>query len=190
MWRRPDHTAIGESPAAGVPGDCPDVILVGPPGAGKSTLAARLAERLGFVRLSPGEILRQVADQGSPIGRRVRDVIAEGALVSDDVVEEVVRRRLEAIPQEQHVILDGYPRTAAQAESLRRLFAESGRLRRRPVVLRLDVSPAAVLERLRRRRDIEGRSDDRDDAIGRRLQTYDAEVAQVVDPLARWSDVR
>jgi GTP-binding protein EngB required for normal cell division len=68
MQRLPDHTAIGEGPAAGVPGGCPEVILVGPPEAGKSTLAARLAERLGFASLSPGELLRRVADHGSASG--------------------------------------------------------------------------------------------------------------------------
>jgi hypothetical protein len=70
-------------------------------GSGESTLAVRLAERLGFTRLTPGELLRRGADQGSAIGRRVRDVISKGALVPDDVAEEIVRRRLETMPRDQ-----------------------------------------------------------------------------------------
>ena len=67
MQRLPDHTAFAE-PRAGVPGGCPDVILLGPPEAGKRTLAARIAERLGFASLSPGEVLRRVADHGAAPG--------------------------------------------------------------------------------------------------------------------------
>ena len=165
----------------------PDLIIIGPPGSGKSTLAARLAERLGFVHLNPGTLLRQIAAEDSATGQQVRDVMANGALVPDEVTDELVRRRLMAIPPERGVILDGYPRNAAQAEALRRVLAESGRPR--PLVLRLDVPRNRLLDRLRRRRDVEGRGDDTDDVVRRRLQIYDAEAARVIDAVADWADV-
>ena len=95
----------------------PDLIVIGPPGSGKSTLAGRLAEQLGFVHLNPGTLLRQIAAEDSATAEQVRDLMANGALVPDEVTDELVRRRLMAIPPDQGVILDGYPRNAAQAES-------------------------------------------------------------------------
>ncbi len=167
----------------------PDLIIIGPPGSGKSTLAGRLAEQLGFVHLNPGTLLRQIAAEDAATGQQVRDLMANGALVPDEVTDELVRQRLMAIPPEQGVILDGYPRNAAQAEALHRVLAESGRLRPRPLVLRLDAPRGGLLDRLRRRRDVEGRGDDTDDVVRRRLQIYDAEAARVIDAVADWADV-
>ena len=167
----------------------PDVIIVGPPGSGKSTLAGRLAEQLAFVQISLSTLLRQIAAEDSATGRQIRDAIASGALVPDEVIEDILRERLMAIPPDQGVILDGYPRTGAQAQALRRLLGESGRLRPRPVVLRLDVPRGGLLDRLRRRRDVEGRGDDTDDVVRRRLQIHDAEAARVIDAVSDWADV-
>jgi adenylate kinase len=167
----------------------PDLIIIGPPGSGKSTLAGRLADKLGFVHLNPGTLLRRIAAEDSTTGQQVRSLMADGALVPDDVIDELVRQRLSAVPPEQGLILDGYPRTAAQAETLRRFLAESGRLRRRPLALRLDVRRDRLLERLRRRREAEGRGDDADDVARRRLQIYDAEAARILDAVAGWADV-
>jgi len=167
----------------------PALILIGPPGSGKSTLAARLAERLGLVHLSPGTQFREMAAKDSAIGRQIRDAIAEGALVPDEVTDEIVRKELNAVSPEKGVALDGYPRDAAQAESLRRLLAESGRLRPRPVVLQFDVPAHELLQRLRRRRDAEGRRDDTDAVIAGRLQAYNAEDARVVDAISDWADI-
>jgi adenylate kinase len=167
----------------------PDLIMVGPPGAGKSTLACRLAADLGFARLSPGTLMRRLATEDSAVGRHIRDILADGGLVPDEVVDEVVRRRLSDMPPEQGVIMDGYPRTAAQAETLRRLFAETGRLRRRPLVLRLCVPADDLLARLHWRRDLERRTDDADDVISRRLQIYDTEAPPILEVLSDWADV-
>ena len=167
----------------------PDLIIVGPPGSGKSTLARALADRLGFVHLNTGTLLRGIAAEDSGTGRQVRDAIAGGTLVPDEMVEDLLRERLTAVPHEQGVILDGYPRTGAQAEALRRLLAESGRRRTRPLVLRLHGSPGGLLDRLRRRRDLESRGDDTDDVVGRRLQAYDSEAPRVVDAVSDWADV-
>ena len=167
----------------------PDLIVIGPPGSGKSTLAASLAEQLGFVHLSAGALLRKMAAEDPEVGGQIRRVMAEGALAPDELTDELIRRRIEAIPQEQGVILDGYPRSARQAATLSRILAESGRLRRRPLVLRLDVPGDELLERLRRRRDIAGRDDDTDEALRRRLQIYRDEAPGVIDVMSEWADV-
>lgn len=130
-----------------------------------------------------------MAGDGSAIGSRIRDVMEDGGLVPDEVTDKAVRRRLEAIPAEQGVILDGYPRSAAQADTLRRLLAQSGRLVPRPLVVRLDVPVDELLHRLRRRRRMEGRADDTDEVIRSRLQIHDAEAARAVDAMSDWADV-
>lgn len=167
----------------------PDLILLGPPGSGKSTHAAELARRLGLVHLSPGALFREMAAEDSEVGRRIRDLIAKGSLVPDDETNQVVRERLTAIPREQGTVFDGYPRNAAQAEAMRRVFEESGRLRPRPFALRLDVPEGELVNRLLRRRDLEGRRDDTDEVIAPRLQKYHAEIAPLMGAISDWADV-
>jgi len=165
------------------------LIVTGPPGSGKSTVAARLARCLGAVHLDLGSRFREIAAEDSPLGREIRDSIARGELVPDAVSSRVVRERLEALGAERSFVLDGYPRTPAQAEALHRLLAELGRLQPPPAVVALDVPHDELLRRLRRRRDVEGRPDDTDESIARRLALDDAERAPVLDALAEWADV-
>jgi len=165
------------------------LIILGAPGSGKSTVAARLAERVGAAHLNLGSLLRELAAEDSRLGREIREPIAEGRLIPDHVAEQVVRRWLEALPPEQGFVMEGYPRSAAQADALHRLLAELGGLGRRPVVIRLDVPREELLRRLSRRRDLEGRSDDTDEAIARRLEIDDAQAAPLLDALAGWVDV-
>jgi adenylate kinase len=167
----------------------PMLIVLGPPGSGKSTQAARLAERLGLAHISPGALFREIAEEDSAIGRRIRDLISAGTLVPDDVTDDLVRDRINVVPPERGIVVDGYPRTVAQAEALRRMLAESGRLQPRPVVLRLDVPGHELADRLRRRRDLHRRRDDTDEVISRRLQTGDAETDRLVDAVADWADL-
>ena len=119
---------------------CPhQVIMLGPPGAGKGTQAGRFADCLGVVHLSPGAILRWEIPVDSVIGQRIRALMAAGELVPEELVDGVVRDRLEALRPEQGFVVDGYPRTAAEAHSLRDLLATLGRLEPRPVVVWLEV---------------------------------------------------
>ena len=164
-------------------------VIVGPPGSGKSTQARRLAERLDLVHLSPGALFREMATEDSPLGHRISDLLARGELVPDDVTDRVLAERLKAVPAGQGFVLDGYPRTAAQAEALHRVLADLGRLQPRPVVVRLDVPRDELLRRLRRRRALEGRPDDTDEVIARRLDMHETETAPVLDALADWTDV-
>jgi adenylate kinase len=163
--------------------------MMGPPGAGKGTQAARLAERLGAAHLDAGALFRQMASEDSPLGARIREVIAHGSLIPDDLADEVVGARLRALPVDQGFVLDGYPRNAWQAQALRRLLGELGRLEPRPVFVQLDVPRDVLVARLRRRRDLEGRADDTDEVIARRLEVYEAETAPVRDAVSDWADV-
>ena len=167
----------------------PQLIVLGPPGAGKGTQAARLAARLGLVHVSPGKILRDEVEADSESGRRIRSIMAAGELVPDELIDRVVRERLEALPPEQGVVLDGYPRTAAEARSLRESLTRLGRLEPRPIVVWLEVPRDSLLRRLRHRRVLEGRADDAEDGIARRLATHDAHAQAVREALDRWAEV-
>jgi adenylate kinase len=167
----------------------PDLIIMGAPGSGKTTHATRLAERLDAVHVNPGTMFRQLAAGQSPVGDRIRELIAEGRPVPDEVTDKLVGERLAAVPSEQPIVLEGYPRNAAQAVALHRLLGELGRLEPRPVVLHLDVPRHELIRRLQRRRDLEGRVDDTDEVIARRLEIHNAQTAPVVGTVADWADV-
>src|SRR5689334_12341419 len=97
------------------------LILLGPPGAGKGTQAQRLVEKYGIAQLSTGDMLREAVRAGTPIGRKVKDIIARGELVPDDVVVEIVSARIDQPDAKNGFILDGFPRTVPQAEALERM---------------------------------------------------------------------
>jgi adenylate kinase len=163
--------------------------MLGAPGSGKSTHAARLAERLRAAHLNLGSMFREVAAEDSPLGREIGALVADGKLVPDPIADQVIGERLRALPADRDFVLEGYPRNAAQAGALRRLLGELGWLEPPPVVVRLDTSRDELLRRLRRRRDIEDRSDDTDEAIARRLEIYDETTTPVAGMLAEWADV-
>jgi adenylate kinase len=165
------------------------LILLGPPGAGKGTQAARLARRLGVAQINPGRILREAAAGESPVSREIRDRMAAGQLVDDQLVDQLVRERLEALSPGQGFILDGYPRTAGEARSLQEMLARLHRLRRRPLVVWLQVSPDVLVRRLRDRARDEQRSDDSERAIGHRLEVHRDNAQALRDALTGWTEV-
>lgn len=124
-------------------------ILLGPPGSGKGTQAVLLAERLGVPHISTGDILREHVAAGDELGRRVQAIMNAGQLAPDELVNQIVEERLNRPDCAQGCILDGYPRTLAQAELLDALLARRGF---RPVVVNLDVDYNVIVARITARR--------------------------------------
>ena len=153
------------------------LVLLGPPGAGKGTQAVRLAERLGVPAISTGDIFRSNIKNGTELGRRVQDITASGALVPDELTNELVRDRLAQSDAVDGFLLDGYPRNVAQVAALDEMLAAAGQQLDRAVELTVD--PQVVVERLTKRAEIEGRADDTEDVIRHRLDVYAEQTAPI-----------
>ena len=123
-----------------------NIILLGPPGAGKGTQSARLVERHGMRQLSTGDMLRAAVAARTPVGIKAKEVMDRGELVSDEIVSALIDAELDALADDVGVIFDGYPRTAAQAEQLDGILANHGR--KLDHVIELDVDEDALVERI------------------------------------------
>lgn len=145
------------------------VLFMGPPGAGKGTQADLLAERRGLRKLSTGEMLRSHVRRSTPLGERAESIMAEGKLVPDDLIVAMVRSEL-ADQERVRVLLDGFPRTTGQAESLDRLLEELGTGITR--VVALEVGEDELVRRLLQRAEKEGRFDDNETTIRTRMEEY------------------
>jgi len=156
-----------------------NVLLLGPQGAGKGTQAKRISDEYGIAHIASGEILRAEMAAGTDLGLRVKDVYDRGDLVSDDLMIELIRTRLGQPDTDAGFILDGFPRTTVQAEALDAMFGEIGRSFN--VVFALQIPDEVAFERLRGRAQTEGRPDDTDDAIRRRLDNYHRETAPLIE---------
>jgi adenylate kinase len=156
-----------------------NVLLLGPQGAGKGTQAARVSAEYDIPHIASGEILRAEMAAGTDLGKRVRDGIDRGDLVSDDLMIELIRNRLEQPDTEAGFVLDGFPRTLVQAEALDSILSDIGRSF--SVVFALQIPDELAFERLRRRAQLEGRADDTDEAIQRRLDIYHQETEPLVE---------
>lgn len=184
-----------------------NLILLGPPGAGKGTQALRLAEARGYVPLSTGDILREAIAEGTDVGRRAKSVMAAGELVSDEVIVELISERLDSLTPDQAFILDGVPRNIAQADAVDSMLAAKGR--RLGAVIELRVDDDQLVERVTGRftctqcgagyhdtfrlprqegvcnacggTEFRRRSDDNADALGARLEIYHTQTAPLLD---------
>jgi len=123
-----------------------NIILLGPPGAGKGTQASRLVANRGMVQLSTGDMLRAAVKAGSPVGLKAKAVMEAGELVSDEIVSGIIGEKLDELDAGTGVIFDGYPRTAAQAEALDGLLSSRGRTLDH--VIELEVDEDALIERI------------------------------------------
>ena len=123
-----------------------NIILLGPPGAGKGTQASKLVEERGMVQLSTGDMLRAAVKAGTPVGLKAKAVMDAGQLVSDEIVSDLIGDKLDEMGPDKGAIFDGYPRTAAQAESLDAILSARGRSLDH--VIELDVDEDALVERI------------------------------------------
>ncbi len=150
------------------------VVLLGPPGAGKGTQAQVLCERLGVPHISTGDMLRDAVKEGSELGNKVQGIMASGALVDDATMADVVRDRLAKPDARRGFLLDGYPRTLPQAETLAGILRDAGQ--DLGAVLLVDVPE----EELVRRTLLRGRGDDKEEVIRERLRVYREKTAPLI----------
>jgi adenylate kinase len=156
-----------------------NVLLLGPQGAGKGTQAKRISGEYEIPHIASGEILRDEMRAGTKLGERVREVYDRGDLVSDDLMIELIRNRLEQPDTGGGFILDGFPRTTVQAEALDTMFSDIGRSF--SLAFALQIPDEVAFERLRRRAEVEGRADDTDEGIRRRLENYHRETEPLIE---------
>jgi len=172
------------------------VVFLGPPGAGKGTQAQRLAQEKGFIHISTGDLLREAVKKGTELGKKAKEYMDRGELVPDHLIVEMIK---EKIPSEGNVILDGFPRTVAQAEALDAMLTGMGKLV--DAVILFDVPDEVVIERLSGRRidpktgkvyhikynpppegvEVIQRDDDREEVIKKRLEVYRKQTAPLIE---------
>jgi adenylate kinase len=165
-----------------------DLVLLGPPGSGKGTQAARLTAKFGIPQIATGDILRAAVEAGTPLGQQVKAFLDRGELVPDSLVVDIIRHRLAEPDTQQGFILDGFPRTVPQAETLDALLAEL----HRPLdaVLYLQVDRQSLLDRLSHRAEVDQRSDDRPEIIAHRIDVFLEQTAPLIDYYRRQSKLR
>jgi adenylate kinase len=165
-----------------------DLVLLGPPGSGKGTQAARLTAKFGIPQIATGDILRAAVEAGSPLGRQVKAYLDRGELVPDRLVVDIIRHRLAEPDTRQGFILDGFPRTVPQAEALDALLAEL----QRPLdaVIYLQVDRQSLLDRLSHRAEVDQRSDDRPEIIAHRIDVFLDQTAPLIDYYRRQSKLK
>ncbi|MBW4650826.1 MAG: adenylate kinase [Kastovskya adunca ATA6-11-RM4] len=154
------------------------LIFLGPPGAGKGTQAQLLAEQLHIPHISTGDIFRQARAAQSSLGLQVQSYMDRGALVPDELTQELVRERLSQPDAEKGWILDGFPRTVSQADFLEQLLKELNQPYN--YVINLVVPEEVLVERLLERGHKQGRTDDTQEVIAHRLKVYNEQTAPVI----------
>ena len=155
-----------------------DVVILGPPGAGKGTQAHRIAEDTGIPHIATGDIIRAMKEEDSDLGREVKAVYDRGDLVSDDLMIELIRNRLAEGDTANGFLLDGFPRTIAQADALDRMLDEIDR--ELSVALQFQLPEEIAVERLAGRARDEGRTDDTPEVIRHRLEVFHALTEPVI----------
>jgi adenylate kinase len=146
------------------------LVIMGPPGAGKGTQAKLIAEHYGIPAISTGDIFRAMKTSDTPLARQVRAIMESGGYVSDEITNEIVKDRLAESDCKDGFLLDGYPRTVQQVATLDDYLAETGRPLDAAISLNADTDE--VVRRLLNRAEIDGRSDDNEETIRVRLQVY------------------
>ncbi len=155
------------------------IVLLGPPGAGKGTQAVKICAQYHIPHISTGDMLRQQVASGSPLGNKVKSILDSGELVTDDIIMQVVEARLSQSDCRNGFLLDGIPRTVGQAQSLTTLLLKMGAAKLN--VLQINVPDAILLERIEARQGQSSRSDDTAEVAAKRLKVYWEQTAPVAN---------
>jgi adenylate kinase len=156
-----------------------NVLLLGPQGSGKGTQAKRIEAEYGIPHIATGDMLRAAIEQGTELGQKVKPILERGELVPDELMIDLIRDRLQQPDAERGFVLDGFPRTSTQADALDAMLDEIDR--DLSVVFEFQVPDTVATERLLKRAELEGRTDDAPDVIARRLKLYHAQTEPLVE---------
>lgn len=155
-----------------------NLVLFGPPGAGKGTQSEKLIQKYGFVHISTGDLFRWHTKNDTPLGKRVKEIMNSGALVPDEITIAMLKEELDKNPQAKGFLFDGFPRTVPQAESLDKFMKENGTAIH--YVIALDVSEEELRNRIAKRRTTENRVDDEEEKLNKRVTEYFSKTIHVL----------
>lgn len=155
-----------------------NLVLFGPPGAGKGTQSEKLIQKYGFVHISTGDLFRWHTKNDTALGKRVKEIMNSGALVPDEITIAMLKEELDKNPQAKGFLFDGFPRTVPQAEALDKFMKDNGSAIHH--VIALDVTEAEVRSRIAKRRTIENRVDDEEEKLNKRITEYFTKTIHVL----------
>lgn len=155
-----------------------NLVLFGPPGAGKGTQSEKLIQKYGFVHISTGDLFRWHTKNDTALGKRVKEIMNSGALVPDEITIAMLKEELDKNPKAKGFLFDGFPRTVPQAEALDKFMKDNGSAIHH--VIALDVTEAEVRSRIAKRRTIENRVDDEEEKLNKRITEYFTKTIHVL----------
>ena len=157
-----------------------NIVIFGAPGSGKGTYSARIKETFNLEHISTGDVLRAEIKNGTDLGRTAKGYIDNGQLIPDELMIDILAKTYDALPAGKGVIFDGFPRTIAQAETLKKMLAE--RKHDMGIMIELIVDEETLLARLLKRAKEQGRADDNEETIKKRFEVYHKQT----EPLSKW----
>ena len=156
-----------------------NIVIFGAPGSGKGTQSERIVEKYGINHISTGDVLRAEIKNGTELGKTVKGYIDQGQLIPDELMIDILASVFDSFKDSKGVIFDGFPRTIAQAEALKKMLAERGQ--DVSVMVDLDVPEEELMVRLIKRGKDSGRADDNEETIKKRLHVYHSQTAPLID---------
>ena len=156
-----------------------NIVIFGAPGSGKGTQSERIVEKYGINHISTGDVLRAEIKNGTELGKTAKGYIDQGQLIPDELMIDILASVFDSFEDSKGVIFDGFPRTIAQAEALKKMLAERGQ--DVTVMVDLEVPEDELMTRLNKRGKDSGRADDNEETIKKRLQVYHSQTAPLID---------